>query len=52
MVRDAKFLHADNEDADQTMQTCRLLESFLDTRQKVHFLMLWLNVLLHPRDFC
>ena len=44
IAKDVKFLHAENEDTDQTAQMRRLFRVFLRrTCQKVCFLTLWLN---------
>ena len=42
-AKDAKFLHLDNEDSDQTVPICRLIRVFIGcTCQEICFLTLWL----------
>ena len=48
IVRHSKFLHADNGDSIWTAQMSRLIWVLLDAYQKVHFLMLWLNIWATP----
>ena len=43
MAKDAKFLHADSEDSDQTARMRRWCESSVGARQKIHFLTWWLT---------
>ena len=48
IAKDANFLHADNEDSDQTVRMHRLIGEFIGcTYQKVRFLELRLIVFLH-----